>query len=133
MKVFSTTRTKRSPAFVALLVWLFALASGVANACLLELPDRHSNAVSASHPTAKWVGDDLDTSTESSLKCCDDGTIALPNGHSGVDQIDPGSAPLVATLWTPSAHVASVPRRLDDLQLHTVGPPLRVRYSRLAL
>ena len=99
MKVFSTTRTKRSTAFVALLVWLFA----------------------------------LDTSKESSAKCCDDGTIALPNGHSGVDQIDPGSAPLVATLWTPSAHVASVPRRLDDLQLHTVGPRLRVRYSRLAL
>ena len=77
MKVFSTIRTQRSPAFVALLVWLFALASGVANACLLELPDRHSNAVRASHPTAKLVG--------------------------------------------------------DDLQLHTVGPPLRVRYSRLAL
>ncbi len=43
------------------------------------------------------------------------------------------SAPLVATLWTPSADVASVPRRLDDLQFHTGGPPLRVRYSRLAL
>ena len=36
MKLFPNTRAKRNTAFMVLLVWLFALASGVANACLLE-------------------------------------------------------------------------------------------------
>ena len=36
MKTFSSIRAKRSTAFVVRVAWLFALASGVANACLLE-------------------------------------------------------------------------------------------------
>lgn len=138
MKFFSPTRTKRSTAFVMLVVWLFALASGVANACLLAAPEAHSNAASAavpatSHATAELVGHESDTWKESCVKVCDDGTHSLPSAQAGVDQTDPGSAPLVATLWAASRPVASVPRRLDDRQLHTVGPPLRIRYSRLAL
>ena len=62
MKLFSTTRTKRNTAFVVLLGWLFALASGVANACLLETPEMHSIAARAeaapmtSHAPAELVG-----------------------------------------------------------------------------
>jgi hypothetical protein len=41
MKLFSNIRSKRSIAFIALLVWVFALASGVANACLLEARGTH--------------------------------------------------------------------------------------------
>jgi hypothetical protein len=138
MKFLSTTRTKRSTAIVMLLVWLFALASGVANACLLATPQSHSNVASAavpatSHATAELVGHDSDTWKESCLKACDDGARTLPNAKAGVDQTDPSSAPLVATLWAASTPIASVPRRLDDRQLHTVGPPLRIRFSRLAL
>ena len=36
MKPLFNSRTKRNAAFVALLVWLFALGSGVANACLVQ-------------------------------------------------------------------------------------------------
>ena len=36
MKPLLNSRAKRKAAFVALLVWLFALGSGVANACLLQ-------------------------------------------------------------------------------------------------
>lgn len=65
-KLFSATRTKRNTAFVMLLVWLFALASRVANAGLLATPEWQSNAASAalpetSHATAELVGGDSDT------------------------------------------------------------------------
>ena len=147
MKFFADTRTKRNTAFAVLLVWLFALASSVANACLLETHEPHSTAAknslaAPSHALAELrtrLGtdaghhDDWDGTKESCLKVCDDGTRTLPKPYSAVDHIDPGPAPLVATLWTASQHVVSAPRRADDLAMPTVGPPLRVRYSRLAL
>ena len=147
MKFFAGTRTKRTIAFAMLLVWLFALASGVANACFLETPESHSRAAeesvaTASHAPAELVGhrgaharhvDDSDSTKESCLKVCDDGTNAVPKSYSGQDHTDPGPAPWVTTLWTGSAHVVSAPRRLDDLAVPIVGPPIRVRYSRLAL
>ena len=147
MKFFADTRTKRNTAFVVLLVWLFALASGVANACLLDTPEPHSTATKASaattshapaglvaHPGASDAhDDDSDNAKESCLKVCADGTHTLPNAYSGVDHTDPGTAPLVTTLWTGSVDVVSAPRRLDELAIPILGPPLRVRYSRLAL
>ncbi len=147
MKFFANTRIKRNTAFVVLLVWLFALASGVANACLLEAPEPHSTAAKGSPATTSQAPAELvahagastghhgdtDSTRESCLKVCDDGTHTLPKAYSGVDHTDPGPAPLVATLWTGSRHVVSAPGRVDDLALPIAGPPLRVRYSRLAL
>ena len=147
MKFFADTRTKRNTAFAMLLVWVFALASGVANACLLETPEHHSTAVKRSATTTVQAPaesaahldapaghhDDADSTKESCLKVCDDGTHALPKAHSGVDQADPGPPPLFTTLWTGSMSVVSAPRRVDDLPIPIVGLPLRVRYSRLAL
>ena len=128
MKFFADTRTKRNTAFVVLLVWMFALASGVANACLLETHAPHAMAAKESAPpTSHAPGellvqlganagdhDDSDSTKESCLKVCDDGTNTLPKACSGVDHNDPGPAPLVATLWTASPHVGSAPRRADD-------------------
>ena len=147
MNPFSNTRAKRNTAFVVLLVWLFALASSVANACFLETDEPHSMAVKSAAATTNqspaelvvYLGndaghhDDSGGTKESCLKVCDDGTRTLPKAYSGVDHNDPGPAPLVATLWTSSQHVFSAPRRADDLAMPIVGPPLRVRYSRLAL
>ena len=48
MNSFSNHRAKRNTTLVALLVWVFALASGMVNACLLEMPGKHAHAV-ASH------------------------------------------------------------------------------------
>ena len=56
----------------------------------------------------------------------------LPKVYSSVDHNDPGPAPLVTTLWTGSPYAVSVPHRVDDLAVPIVGPPLRLRYSRLA-
>ena len=147
MKFFADTRIKRNTAFVVLLVWLFALASGVANACFLETHQPHSLATKGSATTTSQApaellahlgapaghDDDSDSGKESCLKVCADGTHTLPNASSGSDHTDPGPAPLVATLWTGSPHVVATPRRLDDLAIAIVGPPFRVRYSRLAL
>ncbi len=147
MKFFADTRTKRHTAFVVLLVWLFALASSVANACFLETDQPPSRAAQKSAATTLQAPagspahagadaghhDGSDGTKESCLKVCDDGTHTLPKAYAGVDHNDPGPAPLVATLWTESPNVVSAPSRLDDRAIPIVGPPLRVRYSRLAL
>lgn len=153
MKFFSNTGTQRRTAFAVMLVWLFALASGVANACLLSVPETHSMATTAARVTTANAAktapapvdlaghlkahaghdDDSNISKAPCLKVCDDGSQSLPKVQAAVDQTDPGPAPLVAILWTASAPVVESPRRLDDLQIPTAGPPLRVRYSRLAL
>lgn len=147
MSYFANNRAKRITTLMVLLVWLFALASGMANACLLELPELHSAtamgaAATTSHVHAEPLAhtdapvghdDDSDGSRHSCLKACGDGTHTLTKAHSGVDHTDPGPAPWVATLWTGSPQLVSVPRHADDLAIPPVGPPLRVRYSRLAL
>lgn len=146
MPFFSSPRAKRSIVLALLLVWIFAMGSGVANACLLEAPSSHSVATSASGDhshapdalaahshDAHGHGDDRGTSKESCLKACDDGSHTLLKAHSAFDQADPGPAPLVTTLWSAGAPVVLVFSRIDDPQVPIVGPPLRVRYSRLAL
>ena len=145
MKFFADSRSKRNIAFVVLSVWLFALASSLANACLLEKHESHSAVTddalaTTSHAPAELLSkvgieaghhDDADAGKESCLKACDDGTRTLPKAYSGVDVADPGPALLVTTLWIAS-HAVSAPRRADDRAEPMVGPPLRVRYSRLA-
>ena len=147
MKFFANTRIKRNTAFMVLLVWLFALASSVANACFLETQEPHSRAANASAPPTTHAPDevlaqlgsnaghhvDSYSSKEPCLKVCDDGTHTLPKAYSAVDHNDPGPAPLFTTLWTGPPHVVSARRRADDLAVPIVGPPLMLRYSRLAL
>ena len=148
MKFFSNTSTQRRTAFAVLLVWLFALASGVANACLLSVAETHSVAMAVALPKTAPApvelaghlkahaghGDDSNSSKAPCLKVCDEGSQSLPKVQAAVDQTDPGPAPLVAILWTASAPVVELPHRLlDDRQISIAGPPLRVRYSRLAL
>ena len=47
MKLFSNPRAKRSTVFMVLLTWLFALASGVANACLLQAQETHAHSIAS--------------------------------------------------------------------------------------
>lgn len=147
MKLFSNTRAKRNTAFVALLAWLFALASGVVNACQLEARETHSDvAVTRSqanaHVPTESAGhafalashdDDSDTSKAPCLKVCDDGSHSLTTQHSGIDQSEPGLAPVVAVLWSAATPVVSTRRRMEGPQPPAPGQPFRVRYSRLAL
>ena len=139
MHNYFRTRTLRNTASAVLLVWLLSVAAGVANACLLQTPSTSAVApgvavLEPGQPHA-LVGhaDESDPARESCLKSCDGGTQALPKSQAWVDHSDPGPAPLVTTLWSASTRPVLASRQLDELQVPIVGPPLRVRYARLAL
>ena len=138
MKLFSNPGTQRSIAFAVLLVWLVALASGVANACLLEPRGTPSQTVAAgsSKPADAAVADHDDDSHNAKapcLKVCDAGSHTLTTTPSEADATDPGLAPVVTVLWTAARRVGPETGRVHDLHPPDPGPPLRVRYSRLAL
>ena len=157
MKSFSNKRTRRNTAVAALLVWLFALSSGIANACLLEAPTKHSHSHihshtrSQTHSHAAKAASELhhahfgltehsaalesderhaDVPKDACLKVCDDRSKAPVKLKTSSDLLDPGMPPVVALAATP---VACAPCEMGDLQPPIVGPPFRVRYSRLAL
>lgn len=147
MKIFSNTRIKRQTVFMVLLVWLFALASGVANACLLEVRETHSHVASAgfseaAHTSAIFPGhagavtdgaDDSSHFKAPCLKVCDDGSHSFPKQESTIGQCDPGPAPVVFVLWSAVAPVVPMLDQIDDMHLALPGLPIRVRFSRLAL
>ena len=103
MNLFALTRTQRRIAFAVLLVWLFAVASGVASACLLQASDGspapgvHPHRAAASGgPTAVSAGhfeagdghdDDTRAAAPLCLKVCDEGSTALLKLQAPVDQI----------------------------------------------
>ena len=151
MSPFSTNRAKRHTAFVTLLLWLFALASGMVNACLLDTPGTHSHTVTGGfvetlpavavavaalkghESTHDDHDDDLGTAKESCEKTCDDGSNAPVKLQTDPHLTDLGPALLVAILWNATTPVvlASSPR--DSLSPPIAGPPVRVRYARLTL
>ena len=148
MRPFSNRRTRRNTAIAALSVWLFALSSGIANACLLEESVGHSHshvadAGSEQHHAhvalsghSEGVANDeheSDVTREACLKVCDDGAKAPVKLQASPDLLDTGLPPLVALAWDEATPVASGPSQKDALRPPIVGPPFRVRYSRLAL
>lgn len=147
MNLLSNIRAKRNTALLVLLAWLFAVASGVANACVLEARGTHHQAaiaglsgtaqpsvVSAGHAGA--VADrtgDPHAAKVPCLKTCDDSAHSVPKRDLTAAQTDPGPAHLVAVLWTAATPVISPPSRMGDVQPVAPERPIRVRYSRLAL
>ena len=139
MDIHFRTRTLRRTAFAVLLAWLFAVAAGVANACLLETPALGAGVLKVavlepSHAHAlAGPAEESDAAKESCLESCVGGTQVLPKAQAGADQSDPGPPPLFTTLWTAATKPVLASPQRHKLQLAIVGPPLRVRYSRLAL
>jgi hypothetical protein len=148
MAPFSNPRTRRNTTFVAMLVWAFALASGMANACLLATQGQHAHIAAHKHSDAHHAhahdmvaadavtvdhDDETDASKKSCLKACDDGSNAQIKLQTGVDLNAPGLAPFVVFAWDATTPVTSVPGGFDELQVPLVGPPFRLRYSRLTL
>lgn len=130
---------------MVLLTWLFALASGVANACLFETPTTHAHvvaaafegarvsAVMAGHPGAiADDGDESSTAKAPCLKVCDESSNALVS-QPNMTQADTGPAPLVKVLWPVAVADRVAPSRTGDLWPSATKLPLRLRYSRLAL
>ena len=142
------TRINRASAFAMLLVWVFALISGVANACLLEAPGAVANAGTTEqthqhgekHVTLSRdvpieadseQADDAHTSKQPCLKVCDDSSRSLPNKYPA-GQIDPGLPIIVAVLWSLAEPIRLQYKQPNGTQ-HATLLPLRVRYARLAL
>ena len=150
MPSLPNAHTRRITACAMLFVWLFALASGVANACLVE-PRGHQTdgsthlQVSATSETPTWEGlhaegnfhDDNDsnggTTKELCLRACDDGSQSLLKHSSSFDLADPGQAPFMVTAWAAEVQLAPASVRARDFRLPERGPPVRVLFSRLAL
>ena len=147
MKSLLNTRAKRNTALMMLLVWVFALTSGVANACLLQASGSYNHGFSMTHPSAIEAEPEIsaghagaianrdadsDASKASCLQVCDDRSQSLLKRQSGFDSTDPGLALLVAVAWTTTTSFASAPSRAN-LRPPALGLPIRVRFSRLAL
>lgn len=149
MTAFTTIRNHGKSAFVMLLVWTFALVSGVANACLLDGSATRARAGTPTQTThddrkhGSVVGhlqaeagpdqdDDSHASREPCLKVCDDGSRSLPKQCSS-SHIDPGPPIVVAVLWTAVAPIDLQRHQASDAPRVISTLPLRVRYSRLAL
>lgn len=148
MTFFFSTGTRRKTAFAVLLMWLFVLVSGVANACLLEArgtPGRESPmaysfatkatfGMSAAHAGVIASHDaGSDASRAACLKLCDDRSTLLLKPQSGFDLTDPGLAPLLALVWPVASPVVSAPARANLQQSRFTGLPIRTRFSRLTL
>ena len=148
MKLFSSKRNQRNTAFVVLMLWTFAMASGAANACLLEANDTHSQvhmvdatkATSAldshhEHVHTEIDGDHAaaDGSKAPCQKFCSDESKVMTKQHFGLDQSDPGPAPLVVVLWVAAEPTVHTFMRRGGMPPLPLPLPLRVRYSRMAL
>ena len=142
MKPFSKTINRCNAAHLMLAMWVFVLASGFANACLLKGPATVFNKLAVKVGNAygaSAASDHLEpidhhgdkSSRAPCLKACDEGAQAL-QAHPGADPVNPGSAPLVAIVWEPIP-VTSTPHQIADSQLSWRDPPQRIRYSRWAL
>ena len=149
MTNFFNTSVHRTSAFAMLLVWAFALISGVANACILEVPgaNAHAGIIEQSNQhDAKHVSfgshvpieaeldnaNDAHTSKQPCLKVCDDSSKSLPKKHSG-EQIDPGARIIVAVLWSLIEPIHLQHEQPNDSHYAASQLPLRLLYSRLAL
>ena len=147
MKRVMNNRTRRSTAWLMLCVWMFALGSGIANACALEVRGPHTHAMAGGvHPevaslthAAEDAGVDSDHDGHSHdskipcLKACDEGSLSLLKHSAIPDLTDVGAAFVVGFGWVPPAPVLSASSRAHHLRPLSSGPPLRIRYVRLAL
>lgn len=120
MYLLFNSGTMRRTAFMVLLLWLFALGSGLANACLIQTDKsqayghgslgmhsptaapRHAISV-AREDTIRDHDSELDRSKSQCLKICDDGSQSLPKQRVSVDLTHPVLAPLPAVAWITAA------------------------------
>lgn len=150
MRALLHSRNRRRTAAVMLLVWLFALASGVVNACALQNTGTHGHArvdeSVAVAPSAQGVDitaghlgivashdENSNPSKPPCLKVCDEGTHSLVTKAPGLDLTDTDFAPFTAIVWIVFPSVDAGPRHAVDARPPPSWPPARLRFSRLAL
>lgn len=141
------TRTRRTTVFTVLLVWLFAFGAGWANACLLEARGTHVDAggavrtegvplpaVSAGHAGAVASHDEgTGLGKAPCQKVCSDGAQTIVKLKPTIDLPALGIAPSLAAAWSPHATAPAALGAARKRPAALLGPPLRIRYARLAL
>ncbi len=147
MPLFSNTVTKRRTVHMVLLAWLFAMAAGWANACLLQERGTHGHVpsdsgsltalvpqVSPGHTGVDAVhAENAGPGKSACLKVCDDDGRAIIKLASSADLADMAMTPPVALAWL--APLAAIERSNSWLTLPSPSPgvPLRTRFARLTL
>lgn len=137
-------RRLRRTAWATLVFWLFALTAGVVNACALTpagpaerggvhgdiaLHDPHAGAPTAAAHASQH---EQDSGKVSCLKFCDDESSAIAKLKAPVVDLD-SSLLTVVEAWNPIAAIGSVGFRQSLERPGSQGPPLVIRYLRLAL
>ncbi len=161
MSLFSNTRTKRRTVLAVLLVWLFALASSWAHACLVQdrvvqdrvvqdrvVQDRGTqldseSAVALQAASAPIVsshvglvvkhGASFDSGKDATPKVCADEIQIIVKLTSSFDLIEASIAPPIALAWAAHLTATTVDRSALALPARGSVLPLRTRFSRLAL
>lgn len=141
MTVTASRLRRRSIAFAMLFVWMFALLSGLANACLAEPRGEPAHdlehAVQADHrphAAADEVGHDEQAVKAPCQKACGDSSQSLLKQLPKIDASDLQAAPLSIHAWAAGLHTA--PAALVRAALAAIPPPKpppRLQFSRLAL
>ena len=124
------------------------VASGVANACLLDIHGVHEHHAFGEHAAAthdslavqasperngKDRDDDQALSKASCLKVCDDSSKFLPKPSFGFDVLDVHKAPPVASVWIATVSLVASGRASYDRSPAALERPARIRFLRLAL
>ena len=147
MNVFSTAHRRRTTAFVVLLLWVFSVAAGIVNACVLDAhqaPAGRAADVAAGDAVVPSLvathgrailehGDDLDGSGAPCLKVCESNSQALPKLQSVMDQGVLAQMPPPTVFWTLAAQAVLPADWVDRMPPATRVVPIRVRLVRLAL
>ena len=147
MFFFSNIHTTRRTVSIVLLVWLFAMASGWANACLLQRHEVHLHAssidgplfVQRTHVSPVHVGlaanrsENPDRSKTACLKVCDDGRQSVIKLASSADLTDALLALPVVFVWQAPLPPAERENAWLAFPAPSPGLPLRTRFARLSL
>ena len=147
MSLFPSSLTKRRTVYTLLLVWFFALGSGWANACLLQVRETHlhgpladaSSTVHASRVSPGHVGVDSDHAENAGpaksacLKVCGDDTQTIVKLVSSVDLASVAMATPTVLAWAEPLAAAEQASAWLEWATPPPGASLRTRFSRLAL
>jgi len=146
MILIASRHRKRSIALAMLFVWVFALVSGVANACLLEphgekarsgptasQVDHPAQAVLHSH-AANQDHDDSHLDKAPCQRSCDESSQTLLKQQPKLDTPDLQPVALPSQAWIVDlVHASATPERTYVAAVPPPSPPPRVWFSRLAL
>lgn len=147
MSPFPNTGSRRRTVYTVLLAWFFALVSGWANACLLQVTSTHwdgpsddaSLTVQASRVSPGHVGadsghaDNAGPARGACLKACGDDAQTIVKSAPSVDSMDVAAGPPSALAWLDPLASAALDIVWRELPAPRPGVPLRTLYARLAL